>query len=319
MAITIPKSRPRWPNCKRLGNKVRSARPLTTFLQIRHNPGFPVLHNESDYMRLSILFRLSGLLGAAAASTLFAQAPAIDNGGVVNAASFVAGQAVAPGSVVAIFGKQLAANLALADTVPWVTSLGNVSVSVNGMPAPLQFVAPGQINAQIPWNVAPSGAGMANLVVTSNGASSAPQAVLINPIAPGVFQVNNHAIAINITDPASARYLSFAAPTGSIPGAAAFPARVNDVLFVYANGLGPVDSPIADGAASTDTLRTNTTKPTAMVANTPATVLFSGLSSFPGINQVNMIVPQVSPGDALPLQFQSGGITSPNTTTIAVN
>src|SRR5205823_2495204 len=144
--------------------------------------------------------------------------PSVSPGGIVNAASFVAGQPVAPGSVVAIFGQQLALQLGQADTVPWSKSLGNVSVTFNGVTAPLQFVSPGQINAQVPWEAFPTGAGSANIVVTNNGASSSPQAVVVNPIVPGIFQFSGHALAVNVTDPTSARYGTISAPSGSIAG-----------------------------------------------------------------------------------------------------
>jgi len=46
---------------------------------------------------------------------------------------------------------------------------------------------------------------------------------------------------------------------------------------------------------------------------------FSGLSpQFVGVNQLNVIVPKAAPGDAVPIQIQVGGITSPSTITIAV-
>ena len=86
-----------------------------------------------------------------------AQTPAINSGGIVNAASFAPGQPLAAGSLVAIFGVQLAPGLAQADTVPLSTSLSNVSVSFNGIAAPLDFVSAGQINAQIPYEALPPG------------------------------------------------------------------------------------------------------------------------------------------------------------------
>src|SRR5581483_11423531 len=132
-----------------------------------------------------------------------------------------------------IFGSQLASQLALSATIPLATMLANVSVTFNGETAPLSFVSAGQINAQIPWDVLNGGSGTANVVVNNSGALSAPQPVLISPMGPGVYATSDgHAIAVNATDPSSARYGTLAAPSGSIQGLTTFPAQVNDVLIV---------------------------------------------------------------------------------------
>ncbi len=242
----------------------------------------------------------------------------VTNGGVVNAASFVAGQAVAPGSIVAIFGSQLASQLAQADSVPLATSLAGVSVTFNGVAAPLQFVSTGQINAQVPFEV--NASGNANLVVNNNGALSTAVTVAVAQLAPGVFQSNNHAIAVNVTDPTSQRYATISAPSGSIPGLTTFPAHVGDILFLYATGLGPTSPPVATGAAGGPNVVHNTTNtPMVLVGGVPAQVLFSGLTpQYPGVYQVNFVIPNVSAGDAVPLQIQMGTITSPTATNIAV-
>jgi uncharacterized protein (TIGR03437 family) len=271
---------------------------------------------------LSLAFRasyLSILFATLAAIPAFGQAPSISQGGIVDAASFTAGQPVSAGNIVAIFGTNLASQVATADTVPWSSSLENVSVTFNGVNAALQFVAPGQINAQIPWNVLPPGVnGTVNAVVTSQGVPSAPQPVVINQFGPGVYTYNNHAVAINIQDPTSARYGSFAAPTGTVGSYPAFPAQTGDLLFVYVGGLGAVSAPPPNGAAATTTLTTNTV-PTVLVNNVPANVLFSGLApGYPGVYQINLQVPQVAPGSALPFQIQIGGITTTSATNIAV-
>src|SRR5215469_6798333 len=100
-------------------------------------------------------------------------------GGVVNGASFVKGQAVAPGSLISIFGTDLATGVAAADSIPLSNSLGGVSVKfVNGgtsIAAPLLYVQSNQINAQVPWDLLPGGvSSQVNVVVTNNGATSAP-------------------------------------------------------------------------------------------------------------------------------------------------
>src|SRR5580658_9693437 len=84
--------------------------------------------------------------------------PSVSNGGVLNGGSFIPGQAVSPGSVVSIFGSDLAAATLVGDTIPLSASLGATTVFFNGEQSPLYFVSAGQVNAQLPWDLLPSGA-----------------------------------------------------------------------------------------------------------------------------------------------------------------
>src|SRR5580658_10075632 len=63
---------------------------------------------------------------------------------VLNGASYSGN--IAPGTWVSIFGTELAPSTATASGVPLQTSLGGVSVTFNGMPAPLYYVSATQIN-----------------------------------------------------------------------------------------------------------------------------------------------------------------------------
>jgi uncharacterized protein (TIGR03437 family) len=256
---------------------------------------------------------LTLLLSAAA----LAQTPAIAAGGVLNGASFTKGQAVAPGSLVSIFGSDLAAGLTQNDTVPLSAKLSGVSVTFNNIPGGLYFVSPGQVNAQIPWDVLPAGttAGKINVVVTRNGVASQVQQVDYVPSAPGVFYLpesGGWAIAINSDG-------SLAAPAGAIPGVPTHPAAAGDGLELLATGLGPVDPPVANGAASLDKLRNAMIQPAVLVGGKTATVLFAGLSpQFPGVNQVNFVVPQGVAAGVAPLQLQVAGLTTTDQAKIAV-
>lgn len=251
-----------------------------------------------------------------AVGTLAAQ-PIIATGGIVEGTSFTGGRAIAPGSVVTIFGSSLSSALQSGDTIPLSALVNNVSVTFNGIPAGLYFVSAGQINAQLPWNVLAAGStsGSVNAVVTKSGVASAQMAVPVNAYSPGIFNIAGfgYAIAIN-TDG------SIAAPVGAVPGLATRPAKVGDALIIYANGLGPVDSPIANGAASLDVLRRTTTIPTVTIGGQTAQVLFSGLTpQFPGINQINLVVPSGSVGNNVPIQIQTGGVSSVTGINIAVS
>jgi len=259
------------------------------------------------------------LAGVLLISAISAKAqPSVISGGIVNAASFAAGQPVAPGSLVAIFGSGLASGLLQSSTVPLSANLGGTSVSINGVPAPLLFVSTGQVNAQMPWDVFPPGvtSGTVNVVVTSPQGSSVPMPVTIAASGPGIFSIPagaGYAVAVNNADG------SVAAPQGTIPGIVTHPAKVGDALILYANGLGAVDSTPADGDASFDQIRNTLAVPIVLIGGAQAQVLFSGLTpQFPGVNQVNVVVPNTASGPAVPLQFQMGGITTTNQVVIAI-
>ncbi|HKE29836.1 MAG TPA: hypothetical protein VKB88_46120 [Bryobacteraceae bacterium] len=255
------------------------------------------------------------------ASAAMAQAPVISAGGIANGASFglAPNNAVTPGSLISVFGTNLASATASADSIPLSNTLGNVSVMINGTPAPLNYVCHlcvggvgDQLNIEMPWEVTGS---TAQVVVTNNGSASAAATVNVAQFNPGIFSVNNGigvAIAF-FTDGA------LAAPGGSIPGLATRPAKAGDVLQIFATGLGAVDSHVNDGAAPTQ-LTNTLTKSNVMIGGMQVPVLFSGLApGFVGIDQVNAQVPTGAPtGNTVPLQLQVGGLTSTNQVTIAV-
>lgn len=229
-------------------------------------------------------------------------------GGIVNGASFVPGQAIAPGSLFSIFGTSLAAAPAGADTIPLSTKLGGVTVQfVSGstsVDAPLLYLQSNQINAVVPWNLVP---GDATVVVTSGSVSSAPASVKVGEFSPAVFAIGTMAAVQNVDG-------SLAQPAGSIPGRTTHPAAIGDVVIIYATGLGPVTTTPANGVTPSQT--TNSLhKPFVAIGGLSAEIQFSGLSpQFVGVYQLNVVVPNVAPGDTVPVQLALGGITSPKLT-----
>ncbi len=241
--------------------------------------------------------------------------PSVPGNGTINNAGFTAGMAVAPGSIAASFGSALAAGNTTYTTLP-PAILGGSSVLFNGTTAaPLFFTSAGQINLQIPWEVA--GSQRAFATFTAAGGTGTPTTVSIAPFAPGVFTLNaagQGATVINSTG-------EVVAPSGSIPGLATRPATQGDYLTVYCTGLGAVTNQPATGAiAPLSPLSQTTTAATATIGGIPATVLWSGLTpTYAGLYQVNLQVPAGVPtGSAVPLILSIGGQYS-NTTTIAVN
>jgi uncharacterized protein (TIGR03437 family) len=255
-------------------------------------------------MRLFAVFGIF-LLSAVRAS---AQAPLVEPGGVVDAASFTA--PVVPGSLVSIFGSNLAGTGIAADVIPLPLALGGVSVSFNGIPAPLLYVSPQQINAQLPWEVLTAGPVS---VVVSNGTASAPQTVQVAAIAPGLFTVGGYALAVNPDG-------SLAAPAGAIPGIASRAARPGDSLILWGSGFGAVTPPASTGNDSLDTLRVLTTLPTVTIGGLSAQVTFAGLSpQFVGVYQINVTMPSIGiPANAATVQIEEGGVSGAIQTTIAI-
>jgi uncharacterized protein (TIGR03437 family) len=247
-----------------------------------------------------------------------AQSPVVSDGGVVNAASFERGTGVAPGSMISIYGSSLASGLARMDTVPLSTTIADVSVTFNGVAAPLQFVSDNMIAAQVPWEVLPDPTvtGTANIVVTRPGIQSQAVTIPIIPVAPAIYRVHPwtpQAMALNADG-------TLAAASGTIEGFQSHPANVGDTILIYANGLGAVTPAITTGANSQDMTRITQATPTVLIQGQSAKVMFSGLSpKVPGLNLLNVVIPAgITSSDSAPIQVQIGSITTTAQITIAV-
>ncbi len=109
----------------------------------------------------------------------------------VSAASFLGGE-LAPESIVAAFGVNLATAIVVADSTPLPTTLAGTKVSVKDSAgverlAPLFFVAPGQVNYQMPPGTA---AGTASITITSGDSKISLGSQQIASVAPGLFTAN---------------------------------------------------------------------------------------------------------------------------------
>ncbi len=150
--------------------------------------------------------------------------PSILTGGIVNAASYAqtngAGDPVAPGALVAIFTSQLATQAANFSTATLPPSLSNVSVTFNGVTAPMVAVSPsGQypyISAQVPFEITP---GTASVVINVNNTPSAAVQESIVASQPGIFTIpatgQGNAILV-FTNPATNQPAIAAPPTSGI-------------------------------------------------------------------------------------------------------
>jgi len=208
--------------------------------------------------------------------------PVLSPGGVVLHAT--ASGIVSPGSLFDIYGSGLASSPATAPaglpTQP--TVLGNVQVLVNGIQAPLLYVGPTQIVAQIP-NATVVGA--ASVVVVREGSASVAATVTVQQAAPYVLTFGSNRAVVQNQD--------YSINTS------ASPAPAGSYVVAYLMGSGPLDVIPADGTpAEVSPLSRETLATAVTVGAVPAKVTFSGLApGFVGLLQVNLQVPDLPPGD----------------------
>lgn len=247
-----------------------------------------------------------GMLGICA-GTLRA-APAIQAGGVVNAASFrvsgVPGGGLAQGSLATVFGSGLGpAQGVSANTFPLGTTLSGVSVrltqgssNIDALPV---FAIAGQVNFLVP-STTPLGA--VDVRVSYNGETSAPATVQIVSSALGLFTFS----ASGSTQRAVVQnYVSATATPVNLPDTSAKPGQT---LIAYGTGLGPIAAPDNAAAPGGDVAL----PVDILVGGVPARRIYAGRSPCcAGLDQIVFELPANTPlGCTVPLVILAGGVYS---------
>ena len=214
-----------------------------------------------------------------------AATPTISTGGVGNAVSGAAG--VTPGSWISIYGTNFATTtMALAtsdlvnNTIP--TTLGGVSVQINGKAAFIQYVSATQINVLTPddGSLGSVAVTVKNANGTSNSVTTTAQAVL-----PGLSVASSYVRAVRYPDGAVINGTG-AAETGYTTAAAV---GQGEVIALFGTGFGGTSSSAATGTVFTGAYAT-TNAVTVTIGGAAAEVLWAGLVG-PGLYQINVRVP----------------------------
>ena len=145
---------------------------------------------------------------------------------------------MAPGSIAAIFGNFLLPAPQGVLSFPIPTSLGGLSIRFSGAPSssPLFYANLGQVNAQVPWELA--GQSQATVTVTLGGQTSAPQTATSAPSTPAIFSIGGEGLGQGAILDGNYRLVDLTNP--AIPG--------STVVQIYCTGLGPVTNQPATGA-----------------------------------------------------------------------
>jgi uncharacterized protein (TIGR03437 family) len=268
-----------------------------------HTAGNPVTVSVTAFMALESGKVLANQVDATVNVSAAGPVPLVSQGAIVNAASFASGGTVAPGSLVSIFGSQLADTTVQASDPPLVTTLGNAEVRLGSESLPLLFSSNGQINAQLPYDVAVDT--QLQIVIRRGGQLSVPVEVVVATAQPAIFTQDFTGHGAGVIVNAVTNVLN-------TPSA---PATAGDIVTIYCTGLGTVSPEVPPGAGATGPTPTDSPV-TANIGGIAATVQYAGLTpGFPGLYQVNAIVPEgVTAGDSIPVVLLVNGQSSPAVT-----
>lgn len=225
--------------------------------------------------------------------------------GVLNGASFQAGQAIAPNTFVTIQGANLSSSKdswsIVGGALP--TSLDGVTVTFSGTPGYINYVSPTQINVLAP----PMSGGSAQVQVTNNGALSSTQLVGTAPESPAFFTLSGNQVIATRQD------YTYAVKNGTIPGLTTIPAKPGDVLILWGTGFG-ASNPVTLPGLVTPSDQTYSTSQavTVTINNVPATVYGGALApGLAGLYQIAIQVPTLANGDWQLVATTEDGFSSP--------
>jgi uncharacterized protein (TIGR03437 family) len=160
--------------------------------------------------------------------------PVAPVGAFVNGASFQPGWV--PGAAATIFGQRLSNvnGVLAADQVPFPTDLGGVSVSINGVPAPIIAIVnvngQEQINLQTPFE---TDVGPATVLIDNNGSQSTIEGIPVNSVQPGIFEIFIEGQRIAAALHQDSTLITPSSP--AVPG---------EVVQLFYSGGGPLSIPV---------------------------------------------------------------------------
>ncbi len=230
---------------------------------------------------------------------------------MVNAASNVDVAAV-PGMIVTFYGTGLgpvAGVSAVANgSGVFDKQLANVKVIFDTFEAPILFVSSTQINAIVPYLIAPRLS--TRVQVEVNGVRSNAIEFRVGTAAPGIFVLN------------AAGQGAILNQDNTVNGAGN-PAARDSIIVIYATGEGQTNLPGVDGTipGRSTSLKVPVQRVRLRIGGQEAEVQYAGSAPFlvSGAMQVNAKVPPgVTPGPAVPIELIVGEISSAAGVTVAL-
>lgn len=227
---------------------------------------------------------------------------------VMNAASYATG-AIAPGEVVTLTGITIGPSPIAQATIPATgainSSLNGVTVTFNGLPAPILYCEASQTSVLVPYGM--QGAPNATIAVTYHGQTASTTVPMANT-APGIFTANfsgsGQAVALNAD--------------GTINSSTS-PATAGTVITFFGTGEGWTNPTGEDGVVNDRIIREPVASVSITIGGKPAQLIYAGTAFglVQGVLQVEALIPAGVTGTA-PVVLTVGGATSQTTATISV-
>ena len=230
---------------------------------------------------------------------------------VVNSASYRGGE-VCAGELLTIFGNAIGPNPA-ATASPGLDGafpleLGGIQVTFDGVPAPLLYAAPGQINVVAPLSLA--GRNETTIAIHGPDDQSLPFIAPVAKLAPALFSLGAGAAGAILNEPS----LSLNSPLN--------PAQRGAYVAIYSTGAGAVSQTLDAGSLAPLANPPQLASSVAVtIGGQLAQVTYAGASPglVLGLTQINVRVPMNAPsGPAVPVTLIVDGIAAQNTVTMAV-
>ena len=233
--------------------------------------------------------------------------PRISAGGVVLASGTPLVNRISPNAIISVFGQDFAGTRTLN---PVIDADGGIAVNlaatcleIGGKRAPLFYVGPTQINAQVPHDLAP---GEAALTVirgcgTANEQRSAAASATVAAVSPAFFNVLSN---LDGRNPLVALHGGGGSGLAGAPdlGAAFTPAEPGEFVTLFGTGFGATEPPLATGQIPGAAVRLANAVAFTFggIAVPPQDVLYRGASPCcAGLYQFTVRVPaDVPDGDA---------------------
>jgi len=209
------------------------------------------------------------------------------------------GAGLGPGNIVQIYGSGLASAIGIPAVLPLPTIVNGTSVIIGGLAAPLFYVSPAQINAQIPFEL--TAGSQYQVIVSANGALTTPQPIQLTPAVPAILQFNSGAVVAQH-------------PDGTLISSTS-PAAPGEYVTIYLTGLGATDIPVPSGTASPSNPPANVLDTPVLTLNSAQIpLLFAGLTpGLVGLYQIDFQVPQPLADGNYELLISQSGIVSNQT------